>query len=66
MVGVLVLVDEDVREPATVGLGDVGMVLKQVDRLGDEIVEVQCVRLGEPGLITGERSAKIFSVAVLA
>jgi hypothetical protein len=40
VVGVLVLVDQDVAEAASVVLGDVGEGLQQVDRGHDEVVEV--------------------------
>ena len=44
MVGVLVLVDQDMPEPAPVVLGDVGKELQQGDRRHDEVVEVERVR----------------------
>ncbi len=51
VVGVLVLVDEDVPEAAAVVLGDVGERLEQVHRRHDDVVEVQGVRFAQPGLV---------------
>lgn len=44
MVGVLVLVDEDVAEPAPVVFGHLRVPLQQRDGLADEIVEVERIR----------------------
>ena len=43
VVGVLILVDQHVPEPAAVVLGDVWMTLQQVDGLADQVVEVEGV-----------------------
>jgi hypothetical protein len=51
VVGVLVLVDEDVPEPASVVLGDGGHALQQRHRLHDQVVEVERVRRAQPGLV---------------
>ncbi len=51
MVGVLVLVDKDVPEPAPVVLGNIREGLQQVHRRHDQIVEVERVRLGQPALV---------------
>ena len=53
MVGVLVLVDEDVAEPAPVVLGDLREGLQDVDRRHDQVVEVQRVGLPQPPLVAG-------------
>ena len=54
VVGVLVLVDEDVPEPAPVDVGDVRERPEQVDRLPDEVVEVEGVRALQRALVVGE------------
>ena len=51
MVGVLVLVDEHVAEPAPVVLRDVGERLEQVHRGHDQVVEVERVGLEQPPLV---------------
>ena len=51
VVGVLVLVDEDVTEPATVGLPHLGEGLEQVHGHHDQVVEVERVRLAQPPLV---------------
>ena len=51
VVGVLVLVDEDVTEPAPVVLGHVGEDLQHVDRRHDQVVEVERVGLAQPALV---------------
>lgn len=51
VVGVLVLVDQDVAEAAAVVLGDVREGLEQVDRRHDDVVEVQGVGLAQAGLV---------------
>ncbi|GHJ05903.1 hypothetical protein TPA0907_02700 [Micromonospora humidisoli] len=51
VVGVLVLVDQDVPESAAVALRDVRMRLEQVHRRHDQVVEVQRVRLPQPPLV---------------
>ncbi|GAB3863819.1 hypothetical protein GCM10027610_111160 [Dactylosporangium cerinum] len=51
VVGVLVFVDEDVAEPAAIGLGDLGVALQQVHHAHDQVVEVERVGLGEALLI---------------
>ena len=53
VVGVLVLVDQDVAEPAAVVLGDVGEGLQDVDRRHDQVVEVERVGLPQPALVAG-------------
>ena len=53
VVGVLVLVDQDVAEPAPVVLGDVGEGLQDVDRRHDQVVEVERVGLPQPPLVAG-------------
>ncbi len=53
MVGVLVLVDEHVAEPAPVVLGHVGEGLQDVDGRHDEVVEVERVGLAQPPLVAG-------------
>ena len=51
MVGVLVLVDQDVPESAAVVLGDVGEQLQDRDRRRDEVVEVEGVRPAQAALV---------------
>ena len=51
VVGVLVLVDQHVPEPAAVVLGDVGEHLQQVHGVHDQVVEVHRVRLAQPLLV---------------
>jgi len=51
VVGVLILVNQHVPKPASIGLRDVRMRLEQVHRRHDQIVEVQRVGLTEPPLI---------------
>ena len=51
VVGVLVLVDHDVPEPAPVVLGDVGEGLEHVHRGHDQVVEVHGVGLAQPPLV---------------
>ena len=53
VVGVLVLVDEHVPEPAPVVLGDGGQPLQERHRLHDQIVEVERVGRAQPGLVDG-------------
>ncbi len=53
VVGVLVLIDQDVPEPPPVVLGHVGMLLQQAHRRHDQVVEVEGVRLEEPALVAG-------------
>ena len=53
VVGVLVLVDQDVPEPAPVVLGDLRERLEQRHRRHDEVVEVEGVGLAEPFLVAG-------------
>ena len=55
VVGVLVLVDEHVAEPAAVRLADVGERLEQVDGHHDEVVEVHGVGRLEPTLVVPVR-----------
>ncbi len=51
MVGVLVLVDQDVAEPTPVVLGDLRVGLQHRHGLADEVVEVQRVGRPQPPLI---------------
>ena len=51
VVGVLVLVDEHVAEPAPVGLADLRERLEQVHRRHDQVVEVEGVRGAQPLLV---------------
>ena len=55
MVGVLVLVDEHVAEPAAVVLPHVGEGLQQVHRGHDQVVEVERVGLAQAALVVAER-----------
>jgi hypothetical protein len=55
VVGVLVLVDEHVPEPAAVRLADIGERLEQVDGHHDEVVEVHGVGRLEPTLVVPVR-----------
>ena len=55
MVGVLVLVHQDVPEPAPVSLGDLRERLQQVDRDHDQVVEVHCARGHQAALVLGVR-----------
>ena len=55
MVGVLVLVDQDVPEPAPICLGDIREVLQQMHRRHDQVVEVERVRLGKRTLVAPVR-----------
>ena len=67
VVGVLVLVDQHVAEPAAVVLGDVGEGLQQVDRGHDQVVEVERVGLAQPPLVErvglGEHRLLVAAVA---
>jgi hypothetical protein len=54
VVGVLVLVDEDVPEPLAVDVGDVRERPEQVDGLADQVVEVEGVRALQRPLVVGE------------
>ena len=54
VVGVLVLVDEDVPESPTVDVGDVREGPEQVDRLPDEVVEVERVGALQGSLVVAE------------
>ena len=54
MVGVLVLVDQDVPEPPPVVLGDLRKGLQHSDCLADEVVEVQRVGRAQPALVLAE------------
>ncbi|MDH6190971.1 hypothetical protein M2168_004003 [Streptomyces sp. CZ24] len=51
MVGVLVLVDQDMPEAAPVVVGDVRERLEEVDRGHDDVVEVERVGLAQPRLV---------------
>ncbi len=51
VVGVLVLVHEDVPEAAAVVVGDIRERLEEVDRGHDDVVEVQGVGLAQPRLV---------------
>jgi len=64
-VGVLVLVDEDVPEPAPVVLGRVGERLQEVHRRHDEVVEVHRVGLPQAALVcrVGLRDALVVVAA---
>ena len=53
VVGVLVLVDQHVPEPAAVVIGHRREVLQQPHRGHDQVVEVQRVRLAQPPLVAG-------------
>ncbi len=53
VVGVLVLVDQDVPEAAAVVLGDVREDAQHVDRRHDQVVEVERVGLAQPRLVHG-------------
>ena len=53
VVGVLVLVDQDVPEPPAVVLGDLREGLQHRDRLADQVVEVQRVGRPQPALVLG-------------
>ena len=52
-VGVLVLVDEDVAEPAAVVIEDVGVLLEQFDGDQQEVVEVHGAGLAQASLVFG-------------
>ncbi|MBG9885475.1 hypothetical protein ABE10_02505 [Bacillus toyonensis] len=54
VVGVLVLVYEDVAEAATIRVGDMGEGAEEKDRLTDEVVEVEGVGLLQRALVVGE------------
>ena len=54
VVGVLVLVDEDVPEPAAVDVGDVRERAEEVHGLADEVVEVEGVRPLQRALVVAE------------
>ena len=51
VVGVLVLVDQHVPEPAPVGLPHLGELLEEVDGEHDQVVEVERVGLAQPALV---------------
>ena len=53
LVGVLVLVDEDVLEALAVVLENVGMLAEQLDGVGEQVVEVHRPGLEEAGLVLG-------------
>ena len=53
MVGVLVLVDQDVPEAAAVVLCDLRKALQHSNRLADQIIEVQRVGGAQPALVLG-------------
>ncbi|MGC0428154.1 hypothetical protein RKD32_004509 [Streptomyces sp. SAI-195] len=55
VVGVLVLVHQDVPEAAAVVLGDVREGAQQIDRGHDQVVEVEGVGLAQPRLVHGVR-----------
>ena len=69
MVGVLILVDQDVPEPSTVVLGDLREGLQHRDRLADQVVEVQ--RVGHPqpllvfGVDGGHRARQVVGMVVV-
>ena len=54
VVGVLVLVDEDVPEAAPVVLGDLRVTVQQGDGLADQVVEVEGVGRPQPALVLAE------------
>ena len=54
LVGVLVLVDEDVLEALAVVLEDVGVVAQQADGVDEQVVEVHRPGLVQPGLVLPE------------
>ena len=66
MVGVLVLVDQDVPEPAAVMLGDSRERLQHRDGLADQVVEVQRVGRPQPALVVavdgGDDAAQLVGV----
>ena len=68
VVGVLVLVDEDVAEPAAVVLAYVGERLEEVDRRHDQVVEVEGVGLAQALLVerVGGRRRLLEAVARVA
>ena len=53
VIGVLVLVDQDVAEAPPVVLGDLRVALQQRHRLADQVVEVQRVGRPQPALVLG-------------
>ena len=53
MVGVLILVDQNVTEAVMVVLGDGRVSAQQLDRAADQIVEVDGVRHGQTMLVFG-------------
>jgi hypothetical protein len=53
VVGVLILVDQDVTEPSTVMLSDLRESLQHRDRLPDQVVEVERVGHPQPVLVLG-------------
>ncbi len=64
MVGVLVLVDQNVPEPAPVVLGDVRVVLQQLHRAHDQVVEIEGVRLAQASLVAVVRLGEHLLVRV--
>ena len=66
MVGVLVLVDQDVPEPPTVVVGDLRKGLQHRNRLADQVVEVQRVGHPQPLLVFavdgGDRAGQIIGL----
>ena len=50
-VGVLILVDHDVEEALLIALQQAGSCLEEVNRLGEQIVEVERVRPSQEPLI---------------
>ena len=55
VVGVLILVDHDVPETATVVLGNIREELKQGNRAGDQVIEVEGIRALQTSLILAVR-----------
>ena len=66
VIGVLVLVDQNVAEAPPVVLGDLGMTLQHPDRLADQIVEVQGIGPTQPALVFGVDLGHHFGEVVAA
>ncbi len=60
MVRVLVLVDEDVPEPAPVVLGQLGVLLQQTHRGHDQVVEIEGTGLTQAPLVARVRLGQHF------
>jgi hypothetical protein len=54
VVHILILVDEDVAELVLIARADVDVALEQLDRLRDQVVEIEAVRLAQAAIVFAE------------